>query len=60
MTEAEGVDYYFDINDMEHYNEIREQLLAETGKVCKINWCAGFNYFLQLKKRESDSERNRI
>ena len=46
MQEAMGIDYYFDFGDLEHEKEIREQLLAETGKVCKINWCVGFNYFL--------------
>lgn len=48
--EEEGVEFYFDIKDMEHCEEIREQLWAVTGKRdCKISWCNNYELFLRFK-----------
>ena len=51
MQEAMGFDYYFDFDDIMHTKEIREQILATTGKKnCKINWCVSLDLYLQHKK----------
>ena len=51
MQESMDIDYYFDFDDIVHTKEIREQILATTGKKnCKIIWCVSLNLFLQHKK----------
>lgn len=49
-SEEEGVEFYFDIKDMEHCEEIREQLWAVTGKKdCKISWCSNLDVLLNWR-----------
>lgn len=50
------MEFDFDIKDMEHCEEIREQLWAETGeRNCKINWWSDIDLFLRWQKfRDSE------
>lgn len=49
-VETMDIDFNLDIEDIEHSKEIREQLLATTGRICKINWWVNFNGYLKYKK----------
>lgn len=46
----EGIEFYFDIKDMEHNEEIREQLWAVTDKRnCKVCWCSNLDVLLNWR-----------
>ena len=54
MAEKIGYDFAFDIEDLKHSQEIHEQLLAEKGKQCRINWVSNLGYYLWYKNKKNE------
>ena len=48
--DKEGVEFHFSIDDLEHEREIRQQIIAMTGRNCKISWWVDFDRFLKYKQ----------
>lgn len=49
ILDNENVEFHFSIDDFEHEREIRQQIIAMTGRNCKISWWIGFDRFLNTR-----------